>query len=449
MKRLNFFYLLIAVLFNIRCNAQDSKPELQDIHDSVVTIISQLSPEKELDIYHIGIKDMDAFPSVLKRGVRDSIEFHIVKPTFLNIGLLSLTPLYVKPGDRIIVANDSLDDIHFNNARYPERSDELNLFFKLNKYIERIGKKNIVSETETELNFLDSLKDVQNLSAKFLQDAKHYINYKGLQFSYLHKLKNKVSNGNLQPFPQNDSCIYLFSYRGALYSYLILLSRKHNSKEFDFNLLNELAKNNLSGDTKKCALFMLLNYRMNTLLTQPEYVVAYNEFLHSYPKDNLTNYLKDSYDEKIATDNSFEKDVYKELLVNTANKLIPFSVILQKSEGKIIVLDFWAQYCGPCLSELPYSKKIEKEFSHDNVIFLYFSMDHQYNRWLENIVDLGIGDSNRSYLLYLPEKSGILKYFKIETIPRYVIIGKDGKIISRDAPRPNDPGFRKLIKENL
>ena len=153
----------------------------------------------------------------------------------------------------------------------------------------------------------------------------------------------------------------------------MLLMSKDNFGKFDFKFLDEIVKNNFNGDTKKCALFMFLNFKMNTGLTDSGYVAAFNEFSDSYPKDSLTTYLKNSYNEKIAINNSFERDVNKELLVNKEHKLIAFSDVLEKYKGKVIVLDFWARYCGPCLAELSHSKKLENELSDDDVVFIYLS----------------------------------------------------------------------------
>jgi hypothetical protein len=54
-----------------------------------------------------------------------------------------------------------------------------------------------------------------------------------------------------------------------------------------------------------------------------------------------------------------------------------------------------------------------------------------------------------SYLIANPEKSELIRQFKINAIPRYMIIGKDGKVINADAPRPSDPKLRVLFDELL
>ncbi|RDB05083.1 hypothetical protein DVG78_16085 [Runella aurantiaca] len=47
------------------------------------------------------------------------------------------------------------------------------------------------------------------------------------------------------------------------------------------------------------------------------------------------------------------------------------------------------------------------------------------------------------------KQSEIAKQFNLSSIPRYVLIGKDGKVFSADAPRPGDPKLRKLFDELL
>ena len=57
--------------------------------------------------------------------------------------------------------------------------------------------------------------------------------------------------------------------------------------------------------------------------------------------------------------------------------------------------------------------------------------------------------TTESYILPNPKNSAITKQFNITTIPRYMIIGKDGKVINGDAPRPSDPKVRQLFDELL
>ena len=57
-------------------------------------------------------------------------------------------------------------------------------------------------------------------------------------------------------------------------------------------------------------------------------------------------------------------------------------------------------------------------------------------------------DQQNSFLILNNTESNIGKRFRINSIPRYILIGRDGKIISDDAPPPSDKTILKLIDKN-
>ncbi len=96
-----------------------------------VSIVGTSLSKKKLSLYKISLKDVDLFPKVIGMGGLDSIVLDIDAPTFLYIGSINFTPLYVEPGDRILVENDSLNGFLFKNMDNPERNEELNFFSEL------------------------------------------------------------------------------------------------------------------------------------------------------------------------------------------------------------------------------------------------------------------------------------------------------------------------------
>jgi thioredoxin-related protein len=47
------------------------------------------------------------------------------------------------------------------------------------------------------------------------------------------------------------------------------------------------------------------------------------------------------------------------------------------------------------------------------------------------------------------DKESVMKYYKIQGIPRFMIFDKEGKIVTVDAPRPSNPAFKQLIEQTL
>jgi thiol-disulfide isomerase/thioredoxin len=125
-------------------------------------------------------------------------------------------------------------------------------------------------------------------------------------------------------------------------------------------------------------------------------------------------------------------------------------VALSDFKGKLVYIDVWATWCGPCKQELPHLKKLEQEYhGNENIVFMSVSTDESsdHQKWKDYLVkedlkgvQLFAGDDARD---------GIIRPYKVYGIPRFVLIGKDGTIISSDAPRPSSSEIEPLLKANL
>jgi thiol-disulfide isomerase/thioredoxin len=117
-------------------------------------------------------------------------------------------------------------------------------------------------------------------------------------------------------------------------------------------------------------------------------------------------------------------------------------------KGKVVVLDIWAMWCAPCLSEKPFFLKLEEEYKkRDDIIFLGVSVDglNRKDVWKGFVAKKGW----KNIELLSNYDESIMKYYKVEGIPRFMIFDKEGKIVTVDAPRPSNPGFKKLIEQTL
>ncbi len=124
-----------------------------------------------------------------------------------------------------------------------------------------------------------------------------------------------------------------------------------------------------------------------------------------------------------------------------------FEVFRNKNfKGKVMYVDFWGTYCGPCLKEFKHSTtKLKQRYSSNKKVeFLYIcggdEIRHGY-MWREQIKKYNV-EGNHIFLNW-GEYDKLYRYLiadnKAEiTAPRYLIIDADGKVISKDAPRPSD-----------
>ena len=118
---------------------------------------------------------------------------------------------------------------------------------------------------------------------------------------------------------------------------------------------------------------------------------------------------------------------YQFTLNDIKNK--PFA--LKKFKGKIIVLDFWASWCLPCIKALPLLKKIHSNDVSKNVVYVSVSIDKKENDWRtkEKIIQI-------PWLSLLADTSTV-KHYEIDAVPSYIIINKEGKIASKGSSLGN------------
>lgn len=119
-------------------------------------------------------------------------------------------------------------------------------------------------------------------------------------------------------------------------------------------------------------------------------------------------------------------------------------VSLSDFKGKVVLVDVWATWCGPCKGEIPHLKKLEKEMHGQDVLFLSVSVDEQkdHQKWKDFIASEELGGVQ----LFASGWSDIAKFYNIKGIPRFMVFDKKGNIVSTDAPRPSNKELKLLLE---
>ncbi|GAB2619510.1 TlpA family protein disulfide reductase [Belliella aquatica] len=121
-------------------------------------------------------------------------------------------------------------------------------------------------------------------------------------------------------------------------------------------------------------------------------------------------------------------------------------VSLSEYKDKVIYLDLWASWCGPCINTFrTKTPDFEKQLrEHEDIVLMYVSVDDQQAPW-KNYLDK---NPMRGVHVYTGKgfEADIMKYFKVWGIPRYLIIGKDNKLVNANAPRPGDDAVAALLE---
>ncbi len=112
-------------------------------------------------------------------------------------------------------------------------------------------------------------------------------------------------------------------------------------------------------------------------------------------------------------------------------------VSLDDFKGKVVYVDVWATWCGPCKGEIPASKELKKKFAgNEDIVFMYVSVDDKKDDW-----EKFLKDDPEWAGVHLITGEGwetrITEEYMIKGIPRYILVDRDGKIADASAPRPS------------
>jgi peroxiredoxin len=116
------------------------------------------------------------------------------------------------------------------------------------------------------------------------------------------------------------------------------------------------------------------------------------------------------------------------------------TVDIANLRGKIILINFFATWCGPCNQELPLLQKNIWDKYKDNPAFELIILGREHTE--KEVTDFVI--SKKYTMPFAPDpKRDIFKLYATQSIPRNIIIGKDGRIIFQSIGY-SDSEFKKL-----
>jgi peroxiredoxin len=98
-------------------------------------------------------------------------------------------------------------------------------------------------------------------------------------------------------------------------------------------------------------------------------------------------------------------------------------------KGKVVLVDFWASWCGPCRSEMPRLIATYEKYKSKGFEIVGVSLDADRESWKNGIEQLGITWPQISDLKYWNSEGG--KLYGVRSIPHTVLIDKDGTIVAR------------------
>jgi thiol-disulfide isomerase/thioredoxin len=136
-----------------------------------------------------------------------------------------------------------------------------------------------------------------------------------------------------------------------------------------------------------------------------------------------------------------------ELMTSDAKPAKLFDIV-QRHKGQVVYVDFWASWCKPCIGEMPASLTLRDAYRGQKLAVVYVSIDADQDRWVRAATTF-LANTSESYRLPDEKQSALVKRLQIKSIPRYLLIDKNGVLRYSNAPPPSATSLRKLVDSLL
>ena len=105
--------------------------------------------------------------------------------------------------------------------------------------------------------------------------------------------------------------------------------------------------------------------------------------------------------------------------------------LLQSLEGKVVLVDFWASWCGPCLQSFPWMNGLHSEHADDGLVIVAVNLDQD-----RALADAFLKKVPAQFRVEYDREGELARQFGVEAMPTSFLIGRDGTVRARHA------GFR-------
>lgn len=477
---------LFCVLFSATCNMGQPQQEqsLQKLDlprtDTIKPIVLTYEGTRPWNFYYIP-DIISGVPVNLVQSMRFTIRSE--KPVYFMESSFLQIPFILFPGDSLVI--ETKDDLPVMKSKDRIRTNELQFFVALCKkfgavrplmkttYITKpvtiTVRDSIIEHRYAErLNFLESYSYQYKVSDTFLGITKKILFYSRLNeklnlyypgFNH-NKIvafyKDSLSNYR-KAFKDDSSFLYNTIYQTALLTLIRQSQKRFKTPGLPFLSYSDITTPEIYDLIQKGNLFpeplrSFIKAELTTKILRREIAqgkdtIELSTLLHQIENDKYKMKLLEMVHKMtgIPQTNNFSDQLLYSL---SQNKVIAFSVLLEKNKGNFVLIDLWATWCAPCVASLPESKKLAKRFKN-NLSVVFVSLDEDSLQWR----DFSTGNLTHqdSYLMRSAFNSAFARHFSINAIPRYMLFGRSGELLDPNCLPPGNnlliEKLQKLIKE--
>lgn len=111
-------------------------------------------------------------------------------------------------------------------------------------------------------------------------------------------------------------------------------------------------------------------------------------------------------------------------------------------KGKVVVLDFWATWCGPCVEEIPGYVALQKKYGADGLVVVGVSMDRAGPARVKQFVQA----NGMNYQIVMGQDETVEAFGNFSAIPTTFLISRDGRILHQKTGAMAPEEYEKLVK---
>lgn len=439
-------------------------------------LYSAKSAELKLTIIndqHVNVHISYYFPNVSlyqKEGIfnNEVILIDISQPAYLQIEVENkLIPVFLKPNDKVSISLDK----SFELLKYSSPDNDLKSFYSFREnfaQFEEVKTLKINSEeymaiatsyaerAKAQLHQLSKNTEKWILSNEYIDFEKNNITYQEAILEMDYSLQNiskyykvdkdgskvgystqykKLFKVLMPKYPLKSNFKYSYSspeylnYVNRLFKFLARMDYFPSFTLPELSIakiaadFNSVLGNSSYGFSRFNVELLIQNWdSVKHYVDSPEYI------------DYIQSRIKKNKEVELFEENNIRT---RKLEVIEENSLEWFNSFLKDNSGKVVYVDFWATWCGPCIASFPASREVYDEVISDEIVFLYICPDSpsKQEQWRKIVQEYNLGGNH----VFIPSKllkSDLTRHFKINEWPTYMIFNKNGKLVERKPPPP-------------
>jgi thiol-disulfide isomerase/thioredoxin len=114
-------------------------------------------------------------------------------------------------------------------------------------------------------------------------------------------------------------------------------------------------------------------------------------------------------------------------------------------KGKVVVVDFWATWCGPCIEEIPGYIALQKKYGPDGLVIVGVSLDRRGPAHVKQFAQ----DKGMNYTLVMGDEAVVEAFGNFQAIPTTFLISREGRILHQKTGAAPAAEYEKLVQAAL